>query len=158
MPLIDWIGRCENAASLWLNRLQGPFALVVRWYLGWQFWRSGSLKLQSWESTLGLFRDEYHVPLLPPGIAAYVGTAGELVFPILLFIGFASRFGAIGMFAVNAMAVISYRHVLLGDGFEAALGQHILWGTLATYLIVHGPGWISLDHWLQRRLQPSAGG
>ena len=62
------------------------------------------------------------------------------------------RVGALGTFFVNAMAVISYSHVLLGEGFEAALGQHILWGTLTLGLIVFGPGSISVDWWLERRL------
>jgi hypothetical protein len=34
---------------------------------------------------------------------------------------------AIGLFAVNAMAVNSYANVLLAEGYEAALGQHVLW-------------------------------
>ncbi len=57
---------------------------------------------------------------------------------------------AIGLFAVNAMAVISYSQVLLAEGSEAALGQHILWGTLLVFLIVYGPGKLSLDYLLHR--------
>jgi putative oxidoreductase len=49
------------------------------------------------------------------------------------------------------MAVISYSHVLLQDGFEAAIGQHILWGTLTLGLLVFGPGKISVDAWLESR-------
>jgi putative oxidoreductase len=45
------------------------------------------------------------------------------------------------------MAVVSYAHVLLTPGFEAALGQHYLWGTLLAMLAVYGPGRLSLDHW-----------
>lgn len=55
------------------------------------------------------------------------------------------------MFVVNAMAVISYSDVLLAEGSEAAIGQHILWGTLLLGLIVFGPGKISVDAWLERR-------
>jgi putative oxidoreductase len=46
------------------------------------------------------------------------------------------------------MAVVSYAHVLLTPGFEAALGQHYLWGTVLAMLAVYGPGKLSLDHWL----------
>jgi uncharacterized membrane protein YphA (DoxX/SURF4 family) len=49
------------------------------------------------------------------------------------------------------MAVISYSNVLPADGFEAALGQHILWGTLLAFLILYGPGKISLDYLLNRK-------
>jgi uncharacterized membrane protein YphA (DoxX/SURF4 family) len=52
---------------------------------------------------------------------------------------------------VNAMAVISYRQVLLAEGFEAALAQHVLWGFMLLILIVCGPGRIAADSWLERR-------
>jgi putative oxidoreductase len=135
-----------------LDKLQPLALLAARIYVTDVFWKSGWLKLTSWSSTLDLFRDEYHVPVLPPELAAVVGTFGELFFPALLLLGLFGRIGALGTFAVNAMAVISYSHVLLSEGFEAALGQHILWGTLLLGLIVFGPGKISLDAWLERRL------
>jgi putative oxidoreductase len=119
--------------------------------VGWQFTKSGWLKFTSWETTLGLFRDEYHVPLLPPAAAAIAGTFGELCFPVLLYLGLFGRVGAIGTFFVNAMAVISYRQVLLAEGFEAALGDHILWGFMLLVLIISGPGSIAIDTWLERR-------
>ncbi len=128
-----------------LDRLAAPFALLTRLYVGWQFLKSGYLKISSWDSTLGLFRDEYRVPLLSPELAAVAGTAGELVFPVLLILGLFGRLGAVGLFAVNAMAVVSYAHVLYAEGFEAALGQHYLWGFMLAMLAIHGPGAWSLD-------------
>jgi putative oxidoreductase len=80
------------------------------------------------------------------------GAGGELFFPALLFLGLFSRVGALGAFFVNAMAVISYRQVLLAEGSEAALGQHILWGFMLLILAVVGPGRFALDGWLERRL------
>jgi putative oxidoreductase len=134
-----------------LDKLQPLALLAARLYVADVFWTSGWLKFTSWETTLSLFRDEYQVPVLPPGLAAVAGTFGELFFPALLVVGFFGRLGALGTFAVNAMAVISYSHVLLSEGFEAALGQHVLWGVLLFGLIVFGPGKISLDAWLERR-------
>lgn len=134
-----------------LDALQPLLALSIRLYVSWQFLKSGWLKLTSWEVTLSLFTDEYHVPLLPPALAAIVGTAGELMFPILLILGVAGRLSALGLFAVNAMAVISYAHVLYSEGFEAALGQHYLWGFMLVVLAVYGPGSISVDRFLARR-------
>ena len=133
------------AASV-LDPLQPLFALAARWYVSWQFLKSGYIKLTSWDGTLYLFENEYHTPLLPPDVAAVAGTCGELFFPTLLVIGFASRLGAIGLFAVNALAVISYAQVLLAQGYEAALAQHVLWGSIAAFLIIYGPGKLSLDH------------
>jgi putative oxidoreductase len=137
-------------AARLLNPLQSLVALAARLYVSWQFLNSGYLKVTSWSSTLDLFETEYHVPLLPPHIAAVAGASGELFFPTLLVLGFMSRLGAIGLAFVNAMAVISYRQVLLAEGSEAALGQHILWGSLLMFLIVYGPGKVSLDYLLLR--------
>ncbi len=139
------------ALGRWLNWLQ-PFAqLAARIYVAKVFLMSGWIKFTSWDSTVDLFTTEYHVPLLPPLPAAVLGTFGELFFPTLLVLGLFSRIGALGTFLVNAMAVISYSHVLLSDGFEAALGQHILWGTLTLGLALFGPGAISID-WLLKRV------
>ena len=135
-----------------LDHLQSLILLGTRFYVGWQFWKSGWLKVTAWSSTLELFRSEYHVPLLPPAVAAVTGAAGELLFPTLLFLGLFSRVGALGGFFVNAMAVISYRQVLLAEGSEAALGQHILWGFMLLILAVFGPGRVALDTWLEGRL------
>lgn len=138
-----------NTLMLNLNRildlLQPAFALATRWYVSWQFLKSGWLKVTSWDSTLALFRDEYRVPILPPELAALAGTFGELVFPVLLILGLGGRIAPLGLFAVNLMAVVSYAHVLLQPGFEAAVGQHLLWGFMLAMLAVYGQGALALD-------------
>ncbi len=128
-----------------LGLLAAPFALATRLYVGWVFVKSGWLKVSDWSQTIALFETEYRVPVLPPHLAAYVGAGGELAFGALVMLGLLGRAGALGLFAVNAMAVISYRHVLLGDGFEAALGQHVLWGFMLVMLAIYGPGSWALD-------------
>jgi len=144
------IVRLLTFVSRTLTMLQAPFALATRVYVSWVFLNSGWLKLTSWNQTLDLFRSEYHVPVLPPAMAAVVGTFGELFFPVLVILGLAGRIGAVGLFAVNAMAVISYAHVLYSEGFEAAIGQHYLWGFMLGMLAVYGPGALSLDRLLSR--------
>jgi putative oxidoreductase len=145
---VDTANGIAERATAWLAT---PLLFAFRWYVAWQFLKSGWLKVSDWDSTLYLFQEEYHVPLLPPELAAMAGSAGELVFPALLVVGLLSRFAALGLSAVNVMAVVSYAHVLLSEGFEAALGQHYLWGTLLLVLIVFGPGRWSLDAWLGGR-------
>jgi len=140
----------DAAAARLLNPLQPLFAFGARLYVGWQFFKSGYIKITTWDSTLYLFENEYHTPVLSPHVAAVVGTFGELFFPTVLVIGIAGRLSAIGLFAVNAMAVISYANVLLAEGYEAALAQHVLWGTLLLFLIIYGPGKLSLDYLLNR--------
>src|SRR5262245_57053570 len=81
------------------DALQSPFALVARIYVSWVFLHSGWLKLKDWEQTVALFEIEYKVPLLSPGLAAIAGTAGEIVFPILLILGVGGRIPALGLFA-----------------------------------------------------------
>jgi len=83
-----------------------------------------------------------------------VGTFGELFFPALLVVGLFGRAAAVGLFAVNVMAVVSYAHVLLSPGFEAAVAQHYLWGFMLLVLAVYGPGRLSLDHWFGSRWFP----
>jgi putative oxidoreductase len=70
-------------------------------------------------------------------------------------LGIGGRFGPLGLFAVNAMAVISYRQVLLAEGFEAALAQHVLWGFMLLVLTVFGIGPIAVDRLVAVRV-PSA--
>ncbi len=135
----------EQPLAAVTRHLVAPLLLATRLYVGWVFVKSGWLKVSDWPQTLSLFESEYRVPLLPAHLAAYLGAGGELLFGTLVILGLAGRAGASGLFAVNALAFISYRHVLLQDGFEAAVGQHLLWGFMLLVLVVHGPGRWSLD-------------
>lgn len=124
--------------------------LFLRLYVGWQFFKAGMVKLGDWGATLALFRDEYHVPLLPAELAAYLGAAGELVLPLLLFAGLLSRPAALALLLVNGMAVLSYPQLFSFD-CPAAINDHFYWGIMLLALLVYGPGRISLDQSLARR-------
>ncbi len=134
-----------------LGWLASPLLLATRVYVAWQFLKSGWLKAMDWETTRFLFEEEYQVPLVPPVLAALGGTFGELVFPILLILGLLTRYAAAGLIAVNVVAVVAYAHVLLGEGFEAALAQHYLWGSLLLVVLVFGPGRLAVDSLLRAR-------
>ena len=122
-------------------------ALLARVYLAQVFFLSGLTKVRDWDTTLLLFTEEYKVPLLSPGVAAVMGTAGELVLPVLL-LGLAGRFAALGLSVVNVMAVLS-----LSEIGPAALQQHITWGVLLAALSLYGVGKWSVDcAWLRPRL------
>src|SRR5712691_4346705 len=82
--------------------------LAIRLYVSSVFFKSGLTKIANWESTLFLFENEYHVPVLPPEAAAYLGTATELAMPILLAVGFGARFSAAVLFVFNIVAATSY--------------------------------------------------
>jgi putative oxidoreductase len=126
-----------------LAALQPPAALMARIYVAQVFFMSGLTKLRDWDTTLALFADEYHVPLLPTPIAAVMGTAGEFVLPVLLVLGLGGRFAALGLSVVNVVAVVS-----LMDIAPAALQQHITWGVLLAGLAVFGAGKWSVDRLL----------
>jgi putative oxidoreductase len=134
-----------------LDQLQPLVLLAARLYVAFIFFHSGMIKLQDWSGTLALFHDEYTVPLLPATLAAYVGTFGELFFPILIALGLAGRLGAAGLFMVNAMAVVSYPQLF---GFEcpAGINMHYYWGFIMVALIAFGPGKLSLDTLILSRL------
>lgn len=143
----------QKVLALWqrfsaaLDLLQPAAALAARLYVGQVFFLSGLTKLRDWDTTVALFTDEYRVPLLSPAVAAFMGTAGELVLPVLLLLGLAGRFSALGLFVVNVVAVIS-----LSEIAPAALQQHIFWGALLAGLAIYGPGAWSLDRWLAPRI------
>ena len=132
----------------WLVATSPVLDLAIRLDVANAFFKSGLTKIESWDKTVFLFQEEYHVPVLPPEAAAFLGTFGELVFPILLVVGLAGRFSALSLSAVNVIAVISYWHVLGTN--EAALMSHFYWGMLLLVTLLHGPGRLSIDHWLWR--------
>ena len=129
-----------------IDRLQPIFALAVRLYVARVFIASGLIKIMGWDSTLALFANEYHVPLLSPTVAAYLGTAAEVGLPVLLALGLGTRFAAAALFAFNIVAVISYP-----DLSDAGLKDHMLWGALMLVTFFYGPGKIALDRLLEWR-------
>ena len=144
MNLLQRIPALWRWMNIPLNALQSPLALLGRLYVAQAFFFSGLTKLRDWDTTLALFQDEYHVPLLPPELAAYMGTCGEVGLPVLLVLGLAGRFAPLGLSVVNVVAVLS-----LADIAPAALQQHISWGIVLVVLAVFGTGRWTLDQWLE---------
>jgi putative oxidoreductase len=133
--------RAITLLEQWITPL---FDLAIRLYVANVFIRSGWLKISGWDTTLLLFENDYHIPLLPPHLAAVMGTAGELGLPVLLALGLAGRFGAAGLSVVNLVAAISFV-----DISDLGLQDHLLWGMLLLVTLFHGPGRLSLDYWLR---------
>ena len=130
-----------------VSMLEPVALLAARFYVGWAFFSSGLTKLNNWDSTLFLFEEEYHVPLLPYELAAYLGTAAEIILPLLLMAGLASRVSAFGLFFVNIVAVIS-----LEDIAAAAYAQHVLWGTLLLQVVIFSGGRFAFDYVVKRKI------
>jgi len=136
----------EQAVKALQQYIEPLVLLAARLWVANVFWKSGYLKVTTWDSTLYLFEEEYQVPLIPWELAAYLATAAELVLPIFFVLGLLTRPVAIGLFMVNMVAVISYP-VLWKGGFY----DHQLWGALILMNIMWGAGKISVDHLLTRK-------
>lgn len=128
--------------SQWLTKFAAPVVdLAARIYVGLDFFRSGLTKIDSWDTTLTLFEYEYAVPVLPVNVAAVMATAGELILPVLLFLGLFTRLGALGLFV---MALVIELFVYPNTA------QHYYWMIILGFLATYGANKISLDHWLTR--------
>lgn len=117
------------------QHLSWSAALAARLWMAPIFWNVGMVKLQSLSSTIALLRYMYHVPLLPPVWAAYLGTGIEgieLVFPVLLVLGLAGRFAA-AFFCLQH----SDHHILSADGY----GRHTGSSTLGDLSLVPDSLW-----------------
>jgi len=131
--------------------------LVVRIALAVPFWRSGILKwdgfLQLSDTAVYLFSDEFmlHLPGGPypfpaPAAVAFLSGSGEVILPLLLVLGLATRFAAFGLLVMTLVVELT-----VPDGWPV----HLTWAAMALGIIAFGSGRISLDHWIGRWHRPA---
>src|SRR6266403_708219 len=133
-------GSAPNAALAVLRRLidlldrvpYSALAVPLRLAVATVFWNSAMTKLDDWNAAVTLFAEEYKVPLLPPEVAAYIAVSVELSMPVLLLLGM-----------TTVIEVFVY---------PQAWPTHIQWAAMLLVLLCRGPGALSLDHLLWRRL------
>lgn len=142
-----------NCALLWLAktaRMAAP--LFLRVALALPFFKSG---LTKWDGFLSLspaasflFHEEFklhifgQVHALPaPDVLAFASGSAEIVLPILLVLGLATRLSALGLLGMTAVI-----QLIVPDGWA---NFHLPWATMAIALIAIGPGRLSLDHWMR---------
>jgi putative oxidoreductase len=119
-------------------------ALPLRFAVATIFWNSAMTKLANWEATLTLFSDEYRLPLIPPEIAAYLATSVEVSTPVLLVLGLLTRPAALVLLGMTAVIEIFV--------YPQAWPTHIQWAAMLLVLLCRGPGTLSLDYLILRRL------
>lgn len=124
-----------------LNNLSFLPVFAIRLWIADIFFKSGQTKLLDWPGTIALFADEYKVPVLPPELAATLGTGTELIAPVLLAIGLGSRFAAAAMLFMTGIIEFTYMH------FDV----HVIWTLMLALIIFQGPGKLSVDYWLHKR-------
>jgi putative oxidoreductase len=126
--------------------------LVLRIALAVPFWRSGVNKwdgfLQLNDVAVLLFSSEFklHLPGGPyafpaPDVVAFAAGAAEILLPILLVLGLATRLAALGLLAMTLVVQLT-----VPDGWPV----HVTWAAMALGIMAWGPGRISLDHWIER--------
>jgi putative oxidoreductase len=105
------------------------------------FFNAGILKYQSFEFAVKLFQDEYKVPFLDPAMAARMATFNELTFPVLLFLGLASRLATLPLLGQLLVMEYTYPH---------AWNDHVFWACTLLFVLTRGPGVFSLDYLIER--------
>jgi len=142
----------------WLARVAQVVAPpVLRIALAVPFFKSG---LTKWDGFLSLspaaaflFEDEfklhifgqaYDFPL--PTMFAYLDSVAEIVLPVLLVIGLATRFSALGLLVMTGVI-----QLVVPEGWA---NFHLPWAGLALAIIALGPGTLSVDHLLEELPRP----
>jgi putative oxidoreductase len=142
--------RRASAAVQWIAN-PSLSQLVLRIALAVPFWRSG---VQKWDGFLQLndvaillFSSEFklHLPGGPypfpaPGLFAFAAGSAEILLPILLILGLATRFAALGLLAMTAIVQLT-----VPDGWPI----HVTWAAMALAVMAYGPGKVSLDRLLR---------
>ncbi|MGJ3262904.1 MAG: DoxX family protein [Salinarimonas sp.] len=121
-------------------------ALALRIFPAAVFWQSGRTKVDGFglaDSTFFLFEHEYALPLIDSRLAAYLATAAEHVFPVLLVVGLATRFSALALLVMTLTIQIFV--------YPNAWVTHGLWAACFLALIAKGPGAVSLDRLIAGR-------
>ena len=127
----------------WLDRVPyAALALPLRLAVATVFWNSGMTKLADWNATLGLFADEYQLPLLPPELAANLALTIEVTTPVLLVLGLLTRPAALVLLGMTAVIEIFV--------YPQAWPTHIQWAAMLLVLLCRGAGAFSLDALIER--------
>jgi putative oxidoreductase len=126
---------------------------LLRVALAAPFFKSG---LTKWDGFLSmsptaefLFEDEFKLHIfgqtydLPfPDTLALLDSVAEIVLPVLLVIGLATRFSALGLLVMTGVI-----QLVVPEGWA---NFHLPWAALAVAIIAVGPGRLSLDHLIKR--------
>jgi putative oxidoreductase len=150
---LQLLGAVDRAIGVFRAIAPPSFAqLVLRIALAVPFWRSGILKwsgfLQLNDTAVLLFSDEFklHLPGGPysfpaPEVMAFMSGSVEILAPIFLVLGLATRFAALALLVMTCIVELT-----VPDGWPV----HITWAAMALCLMAFGPGRWSVDHGIQK--------
>ncbi|GAA5182292.1 DoxX family protein [Niveibacterium umoris] len=157
-------GLVDKAIDLAGKIPDSAIAALGRFSVAAIFWKSGQTKVEGFSidliersfsiglphlsaSAVDLFRDEYHLPLLDPALAATAAAFAEHFFPVLLLLGLGTRFAALALFGMTMVIEVFV--------YPDAYPTHGVWATVLLFLIARGGGVLSLDHLIARRASMS---
>ena len=134
-----------RSAWLWLQSLA---MLALRFALAVPFYRSGLTKWDGFLSlspkTSFLFENQFQLHILGsaypfpyPDVMAMLSGVGEIVFPILLVFGLATRFASLGTLGMTAIIFLTYPEHWPSEGLP--------WAAMSLVILAFGPGRIALD-------------
>jgi putative oxidoreductase len=124
--------------------------LVLRVTLALPFLKSAMTKWDGWfnlsfgaqaafgDFRLHIFGAEYPYPA--PELMAYASAIGEITFPVLLLLGLATRWAALGLLGMTAIIQLT-----IPDGW---MNFHLPWASMELAILTFGPGKAALDYWL----------
>ena len=137
----DIADRLERA--IWLDAvlLVGRIAIAAVFFLSGRTKVSGVLHVT--DQAVGLFRDEYRLPLVDPSVAAHAAAYAEHALPLLLVLGLGTRLAALGLLAMTAVI-----EVLV---YPDAWPTHLSWAAPLLLIVARGGGAWSLDRVLGLR-------
>ena len=149
MSLVDHYKTPANDLRNMLSNYGGPVIdLIARIWIARVFFNSGLTKIQDWESTLFLFEYEYAVPILPFEVTAFLAACFELGMPVLLVVGLFSRLAAVPLLTMSL--VIQFILGANNAAFDNV--EHFYWMILLLMIVLKGPGKISIDHLICKKL------
>ena len=142
-----------HTALAWL---QSAAALALRFALAVPFYRSGLTKWAGFLSLapttnflfesqfkLHIFGAEYAYPF--PDLMATASAVGEIVFPVLLVLGIATRFAALGTLGMTVIIFLTYPQNWPSEGLP--------WAAMSLVIVAFGPGRIAVDALVARLLR-----
>ncbi len=147
-----------NSAGQWIP----PF--FIRLILFWEFYEAGTQKLNG-KNWFGRIQDNFPWPFnhIPADISWFMAAWGEYLFAILLLLGLITRFAAVSLLVITAVATAavhwpdSYSSLSqLWEGYAISnkgagnFKLPLLFVILLLPLIFSGPGKFSLDHLLTK--------
>lgn len=115
--------------------------LVARLGIAGFFFTAGRSKVEGFltvsPATLELFRTDYALPFISPGLAAHMAAYAEHLFPLLLVVGLFSRLSALALLGMTAVIQVFL--------FPGDWPTHLVLAGLLLIIIARGAGTLSLD-------------